>query len=67
MLPRWVYTFIAVAVTVVWVMSHFVATLEGRDDVDQQLNYMMGAVVGATFGVRAISDYRRKQSGPPDG
>lgn len=57
MLPAWVYTFIAVGVTVVWLAANIVALLQGTR-VDGQLHVLMGAVVGAAFGGHALARRR---------
>jgi hypothetical protein len=53
MLPTWVYTFVAVGVTMVWLVANIVAVIRG-DQVDAQLHVLMGAVVGGTIGVQAL-------------
>lgn len=53
MLPTWVYTFVAVGVTGVWLLANIVAVINGNS-VDSQLHILMGAVVGGTIGVQAI-------------
>jgi hypothetical protein len=52
-LPPWVYTFVAVGVTSVWLIANFVAILHGTT-VDAQLHFLMGAVVGGTVGAQAL-------------
>lgn len=57
MLPPWVYTFVAVGVTSVWLVANVVALVNGAQ-VDAQLHFLMGAVVGGTIGAQALE--RRK-------
>jgi hypothetical protein len=58
-LPPWVYTFIAVSVTVIWVLANVKGFLQGTE-VDPQIHYVMGGVVGASLGGQAIASRTRR-------
>ena len=60
MLPSWVYTFIAVGVTSVWLLANLIDLARGVA-VDAQLHFLMGAVVGATVGVQALDRRHRAE------
>lgn len=59
MLPPWVYTFIAVSVTVIWVFANVAGILQS-EPVDPQIHFVMGGVVGASLGGQAIANRRRQ-------
>jgi hypothetical protein len=59
-LPPWVYTFVAVGVTTVWLIANVVAVVRGVP-VDAQLHFLMGGVVGGTIGAQAIERRRAKE------
>lgn len=63
-MPGWVYTFIAVSVTVTWLLANAVAALQGTH-VDVEIHLIMGSVVGATFGLNSLQ--QRKDRNRDDG
>lgn len=59
-LPAWVFTFIAVSITVVWVVLNVLDPLLSDYKVDPQLHIVMGALVGAAWGARVVSSKDEK-------
>lgn len=58
-LPPWVYTFIAVAVTCTWAGLNAADPFLPGYNVDPALHIVMGAVAGGAFGGRVIAKGQR--------
>jgi hypothetical protein len=54
-LPAWVYTFIAVSVTAVWVTLNAIDPFLSGYKVNPELHIVMGALVGASWGGRVVA------------
>lgn len=62
-LPAWVYTYIAVAVTSMWVVLNALDPLLAHYAVAPELHIVMGSVAGAAFGGRLVAG-RESESQP---
>ena len=58
-MPAWVYTFIAVSVTVTWLLANLVAVVH-NGHVDTEIHLIMGSVVGATFGLNSLAQRKER-------
>lgn len=60
-LPPWVYTFLAVAVTSVWVFLNVLDPLLPGYHVSGGLHIVMGALVGGAWGGRVVAQTRAER------